>query len=158
MLCNSKSGSANDSVQTLLMLLKTKAPVCLNCYCLISRQQKTQQVLQMHCLNGASRVGWGRHRECISWRGKRWRLRSVGHRHHAVTRRGDGFMRCLSWIQHGWKVAVPVDQSSLQQLARVSAALCSCTVCGVEQCSMRGRKSTLHFRLLFEALQAGAWS
>lgn len=30
---------------------------------------------------------------------------------------------CLSWIQHGWKVAVPVDQSSLQQLARVSAAL-----------------------------------
>lgn len=28
-----------------------------------------------------------------------------------------------SWIQHGWKVAVPVDQSSLQQLAQVSAAL-----------------------------------
>lgn len=48
-----------------------------------------------------------------------------------ITQYGErqGSPGCLSWIQHGWKVAVPAEQSSRQQLARVSAALHHTQLC-----------------------------
>lgn len=159
MLCNSKSGSANDSTQTLL--LKTEAPVCLNCYCPISRQQKTQWVLQIHCLNGAS-TGEGTVRQLAGKEGRRWRLCSVGHGHHALMGRSDGLTRVpvldTAWLEGcsaSWPVIAAAACTSLCCTPQHAAGyICVC----VEQCSTCGRRPTLHFRFLVEALQAGAWS